>query len=109
MRGALIASPAGTAIAVASVAESERQPQAVLERLHEVRMREHRLEPAQREARWSGCVSVFSGVNATTQTISSGASMNADHERVESEGEGPFFCMASPKRLVVARASTTRL
>ena len=60
-------------------------------------MSENRLEPAQRKL-VVGSDRVFSGVNATRQTISSGASMKAMTRALKDEREGSVFCMASPQR-----------
>ncbi len=93
--------PAGTASSVAMVAEASAS---------------HRL--FQNDCMKSGCantaanqrseklvvgmVSVFSGVNATMHTTSSGASMQVMTSALNARAKGPFLLMRSAQRFLVA-------
>ena len=88
----VMASPAGTAISVASVADANASHRLFQNDCTRSECANTALN--QRSDRWVlGRVSVFSGVKATRQTITSGASMNTMTRALNTSARGLFLNM----------------
>src|SRR6185369_17218071 len=98
-----IASPAGTAMAVASVAARNASARLFLKDCTKSEWANTALNQRS-DTCVVGILSVFSGVKATTHTITSGASMKAITSALNTRASGPFLLMMirpSPERLLV--------